>query len=70
MLDELTADNGVLCIHTFVNDEMGTQLIAVVFLAALQEIIKLARRSAFGGHLRVQKILTNTQTTVLLAKDL
>ena len=53
--DELTVEDGVLCLRNAVNDGPETTLKAVVPRAARQKIIELAHGSASGGHFGVQK---------------
>ena len=53
--DELTVENGILCLRTPVGEGPETTLRAIVSLAAGQKILELAHESRVGGHFGVQK---------------
>ena len=53
--DELTIQDGILCLRTAIGDGPDTILRAVVPQSARQEILEMAHGSATGGHFGVQK---------------
>ena len=54
-IDELTVENGILCLRTPVGEGPETTLRAIVPRAARQKILELAHGSGVGGHCGVQK---------------